>query len=208
MSILVVGNAHAAVPRTGGKALKVARQPAVLMALNLKLLRVQSGMTLEQLAADSGLTRSYLSKVERGLSNPSIASAMTIAKALSVSVEQLFGETTYEEAITISRAKAGTAGDPSTYLSLVAGHNQNRSMRAFIVRPGVTGGRGRLMTHHEGEEILFVLTGSIELQMGKRKETLRVGDCVHFDSTIPHKLTSITPGKSSALVVIAERKEQ
>ena len=52
------------------------------MTLNLKFLRVQSGMTLEQLATDSGLTRSYLSKLERGLSSPSIGSALKIAKAL------------------------------------------------------------------------------------------------------------------------------
>jgi len=42
------------------------------MTLNPNFLRVQSGMTLEQLATDSGLTRSYLSKFERGLSSPSI----------------------------------------------------------------------------------------------------------------------------------------
>lgn len=177
------------------------------MALNLKYLRVQSGLTLERLAEDSGLTRSYLSKVERGLSNPSIASALTIANALGVRVERLFGEASQEEAITISRAKSGTAGDPSTYLSFVAGHNSDRIMRAFIVRPGKGGGHGRLMTHHEGEEILFVLTGSIELQMGKRKEILRVGDCVHFDSTIPHKLTALKPGRASALVIIAAKTE-
>ena len=38
------------------------------MIQNLKLLRVQCGMTLEALAEETGLTRSYLSKVERGLS--------------------------------------------------------------------------------------------------------------------------------------------
>ena len=49
------------------------------MALNLKFLRVQSGLTLEQLASDSGLTRSYLSKVERGISKPSIESALKLS---------------------------------------------------------------------------------------------------------------------------------
>lgn len=155
------------------------------MAVSLKFLRVQSGMTLEQLAADSGLTRSYLSKIERGLSNPSIASAMTIAKALGVTVERLFGKATEHDAITITRASGGKAGDPGTFLSLVAGTNPERIMRAFIVRPGRKPNRGRIMSHHEGEEVLFVLSGKIEMQLGRRKETLNVGDCVQFELDHP-----------------------
>jgi len=52
------------------------------MTLNLKFLRIQNGMTLEQLAADSGLTRSYLSKLERGLS-PSAFRASSTASSSS-----------------------------------------------------------------------------------------------------------------------------
>lgn len=172
------------------------------MALNLKFLRVQSGMTLEQLAEDSGLTRSYLSKIERGLSTPSIGSALSIATALGVTVDRLFGKSAEEDAITIVRAKSGKAGDPSTHLSLVAGINPKRAMRAFVVRPSRESKRTRIMSHHEGEEILFILSGKVELQIGKRKEILRNGDCVQFDSTIPHKLTALTSEAASALVVI------
>jgi transcriptional regulator with XRE-family HTH domain len=170
---------------------------------SLKFLRVQSGMTLAQLAADSGLTRSYLSKIERGLSTPSIGAAMTIAKALGVPVERLFGKSTERDAVTITRASGGKAGDPATYLSLVAGTNPSRIMRAFVVRPTRKPGRGRIMSHHEGEEILFVLSGRIEMQLGRRKETLNVGDCVQFDSTIPHRLIALTAEKASALVIVA-----
>ncbi|RZI76683.1 MAG: helix-turn-helix domain-containing protein [Variovorax sp.] len=173
------------------------------MALHLKYLRVQSGMTLEDLSRDSGLTRSYLSKVERGLSTPSIQSALAIAKALGVTVDRLFGEQTQDEAISIVRGNGAVAGDKDSHLSLVAGINSDRAMRAFVVRPGKTQKRGRIMSHHEGEEILFVLSGKIEMQIGTRRETLNPGDCVQFDSTIPHKLTALTDVPASALVVIA-----
>jgi transcriptional regulator with XRE-family HTH domain len=176
------------------------------MIHNLKFLRVQSGMTLEQLATESGLTRSYLSKIERGLSNPSIESALTIASALGVTVEKLFGQNAQHEAIEIVRAARGTAGDPTSYLSLVAGLSQRRrGMRAFIVRPTrKKTSRNTVMSHHEGEEILFVLSGEIELKIGTRVEILKKGDCAHFDSTIPHKLTARTKERAEALVVIAE----
>lgn len=63
------------------------------------------------------------------------------------------------------------------------------------------------MTNHDGEELLYVLKGKIELQIGTRTEVLNVGDCVHFDSVVPHKLTSVGTAPASALVVISSNAE-
>lgn len=62
------------------------------MSIRLKLLRKKLGVTLEVLAEKSGMTKSYLSKVERGLNTPSIAAALKLARALNVNVEELFSE--------------------------------------------------------------------------------------------------------------------
>ncbi|EJT83540.1 XRE family transcriptional regulator [Pseudomonas putida S11] len=62
------------------------------MSIRLKLLRKKLGMTLELLADKTGMTKSYLSKVERGLNTPSIAAALKLARALNVNVEELFAE--------------------------------------------------------------------------------------------------------------------
>lgn len=194
-----VGATHSGSPAAD----QTVADPYKALALHLKYLRVQSGLTLENLARDSGLTRSYLSKIERGVSTPSIESALNIAKALGVTVDRLFGQQTEEDIITIVRGNGSIAGDLTTHLSLVGGLRKDRVMRAFVVRPGKTQKRGRIMSHHEGEEILFVLTGSIEMQIGARRERLSPGDCVQFDSTIPHKLTALTDKPASALVVIA-----
>lgn len=169
---------------------------------NLKLLRVQSGMTLDTLADETGLTKSYLSKVERGLSNPSIGAAMSIARAIGVTVERLFGQNAEEDPIRITRAINGRAGNTDTYLSLLVG-SADKAMRAFIVRPAHKPSRSTIMSHHSGEEVLFVLSGTIEMQLGTRQEILATGDCVHFDSTIPHKLKSLSKEPASALVVIS-----
>ncbi|WP_205193237.1 helix-turn-helix domain-containing protein, partial [Burkholderia sp. LMG 13014] len=79
------------------------------MTIRLKLLRKQKGWTLDVLADETGLTKSYLSKVERGLSVPSIAVALKLSKALSVDVEQLFSESHNRELITVTRAGERTA---------------------------------------------------------------------------------------------------
>jgi hypothetical protein len=51
----------------------------------------------------------------------------------------------------------------------------------------------------------LVHCGNIELHIGKRKEVLSLGDCVQFESTMPHKFTAMTSEPASALVVIAAK---
>jgi hypothetical protein len=54
---------------------------------------------------------------------------------------------------------------------------------------------------HEGEELLYVLTGRVEWQVGTQKFILEAGDTVHFDSRIPHRGHSLS-GPATALVVM------
>jgi transcriptional regulator with XRE-family HTH domain len=70
----------------------------------LRAVRRQRGLTLESLAEQTGLTKSYLSKIERRQSTPSIAVALKVARALDVDVAQLFSDETADEKIAIDRA--------------------------------------------------------------------------------------------------------
>ncbi|QHJ01569.1 helix-turn-helix domain-containing protein [Xylophilus rhododendri] len=174
------------------------------MSIKLKLLRVQAGLTLEALAQASDLTRSYVSKVERGASTPSIGAALKLAKALKVPVEELFGEPSESDPVTITRvadarAPAPAQGEPR----VVAGTSPGHRMLAFVLQPGKERGRGHPMSHHEGEEILYVLKGAIQLQLANRTEALQAGDCAHFNSTVPHKITSTGESPAEVLLVIA-----
>jgi transcriptional regulator with XRE-family HTH domain len=62
------------------------------MSIRLKQLRRQKQWSLETLAEQTALTKSYLSKVERGLSVPSIAVALRLAREFGVNVEELFSD--------------------------------------------------------------------------------------------------------------------
>jgi quercetin dioxygenase-like cupin family protein len=54
---------------------------------------------------------------------------------------------------------------------------------------------------HQGEELLHVLSGTLEWQVGSDKFIVEAGDTVHFDSSIPHRGHSIG-GPASALMVM------
>jgi transcriptional regulator with XRE-family HTH domain len=174
------------------------------MSIKLKLLRVQAGMTLETLARAADLTRSYVSKVERGASTPSIGVALKLAKALGVPVEELFGEPSDSDPVTITRARMALARNPAHgEPRVVAGTAPGHRMLAFVLQPGKGRERGHPMSHHEGEEIIYVLKGAITLQLADRSEALEAGDCAHFNSAVPHKITSRGDEPAEVLLVIA-----
>jgi transcriptional regulator with XRE-family HTH domain len=174
------------------------------MSIKLKLLRVQAKLTLEELAQAASMTRGYLSKIERGLSRPSIGGALKLAKALRVPVEELFGEPNERDPVKITRAadakkNADLRGSPR----VVAGTSPGHRMLAFLLRPGQVEAGQSPMSHHDGEEILYVLKGRVSLQLADRKEALGAGDCAHFSSTVPHKITAIGDNTAEVLIVIA-----
>jgi transcriptional regulator with XRE-family HTH domain len=61
-----------------------------LIARNLRRIRVQQGLSQENLAVDAGVDRSYMSRLERGLENPSIAILERLSHALNTEIIELF----------------------------------------------------------------------------------------------------------------------
>lgn len=171
------------------------------MSLKLKLLRVQAGMTLEELAQAAELTRSYVSKLERGVSTPSVSTALKLAKALKVRVEEVFSASPEDDPVVIKRRPAGAAQgpDPRVVSSLAEG----RRITAFVLNPSDAPMRNHPMSHHRGEELLYVLKGRVALRLAGRTEELGAGDSAHFDATIPHKIASVGATPASVLLVIA-----
>jgi transcriptional regulator with XRE-family HTH domain len=175
------------------------------MSVKLKVLRIQANLTLEQLAQRADLTRSYVSKLERGLSAPSVAVGLRIAKALGVGVEELFSSTVHDDVITVNRAPDRNDCGERTHLPrVVSGRLAKHKLVAFVLNPTDEPDKNRPMSHHGGEELLYVLKGRIRLQLAQREEMLRAGDCVHFNSAIPHKITSIGKQHASVLLIATQ----
>ena len=163
-------------------------------------------MTLDDLASASGLDKGHLSRVERGQKGPSVATLIQIAQALKVKVAHLLGEMTVDSAISVVRAgnrkhlfdpvKSGYA----QYETLISG--TKRAMESFVVYPAKAHENHELVEHH-GEEMIFVLSGEIELQLVDRAINLKTGDCVHFLGKLKHTLRQRGRRQAAALVVIA-----
>lgn len=166
------------------------------MTALLRAVRRQRGLTLEKLAEQAGLTKSYLSKIERGQSTPSIAVALKVARALDVDVGRLFSDDAAVEKITVDRAQQSGSERYRALASTLLG----KSMSPFVVRPTVHHSEDP-HPEHAGQEFVFVHAGSVELDYGNQTLTLDTGDSAYFDASVSHKLRALGAAPAEVIVV-------
>ncbi|MCP3750658.1 helix-turn-helix domain-containing protein [Pseudomonas sp. SBB6] len=173
------------------------------MSIRLKLLRKKLGITLDALAESSGMTKSYLSKVERGLNTPSIAAALKLARALNVNVEELFAEDQPGHArysLVRSGERQALVGQAPGY-TVLAKQIGSRSLLPFIISPPPEFSDASFK-EHLGEEFLFVHEGQVEVDFGNERVILERGDALYFNAQTPHRLRSLGELQAQLLVVV------
>ena len=175
------------------------------MSMRLKLLRKKLGVTLETLAEKTGLTKSYLSKVERGLNTPSIAAALKLAKALNVQVEELFSEESDGvdgySIVRRDQRKSLSSGDDGPAYAPLAQQIGARALLPFIVHPPCDFSHSTFK-EHLGEEFIFVHEGQVEVDFMNQRIILERGDALHFNAQKPHRIRSLGETQAELLVVI------
>ncbi|MEV7797429.1 XRE family transcriptional regulator [Streptomyces sp. NPDC087512] len=178
------------------------------MINRVRQLRKERLMTLEVLAERAGVTKSYLSKVERGHSVPSIAISASLAKALGVPLDNLFADAEELADVTVTRAgerQALTASDePGTRYEGIALQAGTKSMTPFMLYPPHDVGPVPFRDH-PGEEFVFIHEGQAELVFPSHAITLDPGDCAYFAATNPHKLRSLSPERATVLLLVSDR---
>jgi len=180
----------------------------------LKRLRELKGVTLEELAARTGLTKSYLSKVERGVSVPSVATALKVAEAFEVGVGELFGVGAPNTDFVVVRKderkpfnRKGVNARHHRYEAIAPGPAHGL-FEAFVVHPAFEEWPGYKRGQHSGQEMIFVVKGRIEVAFPHSSVKLAAGDCIVFSGRVPHRVLSIRPQRAEMLVVVTNDKER
>lgn len=175
-------------------------------ALVARSIRRRRKLTLEQVAQATGLSRGHLSRYERGEKSLSLAALMRLARALDTSVSALLGESAPDDSLhvvhTSERAPRHAIGNGDEYEFVPLSRPDSRAgASAFIVQLGTT----TVGEHafHEGDEMFFVLRGSVDIELGPRSVRLREGDFAEFPGMVRHRLRGLEPG-TEVLVVVTE----
>ncbi|AJC53605.1 cupin domain-containing protein [Streptomyces sp. 769] len=171
---------------------------------HLRRERQTRGLTLEQLAEKTGLSRSYLSNVERDVNSPTINTLRTIVNALGTTLSRLLHAVDREQRVLTrpdQRVELTRAGvDGVTYTLLNPEHGGRLEMMLLEVAPGASSG-DRPHTHI-GEEVGVLLSGELDYWVDGVHYRLGPGDCVSFPSATPHRYSN--PGDVPAVCVWAE----
>lgn len=168
------------------------------MTSPLRAVRHQRGLTLEALGAATGLTKSYLSKIERELSTPSISVALKIAEAMDVDVSLLFADAGSRRVIVVDRGANSGAS-----LSPLASDLLGKTMTPFLLRPSST--FVRHAPEHPGQEFIFVHRGSIDLEYESHIYTLQAGESAYIDASRTHRLRSTSTERADVVIVATAR---
>lgn len=183
------------------------RPAPVDLAARVRELRKARAWTLEQAAGQAGLARSTLSKIENGQMSPTYEALKKLAEGLGISVPQLFTPSATPQAggrMATTKRGEGAAHATTTYEhELLADQLVQKNMLPYRARI-----RARSFdefegwVRHEGEEFLYVLTGTVRLftefyqplDMGR-------GDSAYYDASMGHNVISISDDDATILWV-------
>jgi transcriptional regulator with XRE-family HTH domain len=145
----------------------------------LKRIRTRRGVTLTRLAAETGISKSTLSRLETGQRKPSLELLLPLAQAHQVPLDELVG--------------APDVGDPRIRLKprrrngrvVFPLTQQSSGVHVWKVIIPPESGEPELRTH-EGYEWLYVLSGQMRLMLGEHDITMPPGEVAEFDTRLPH----------------------
>lgn len=166
-------------------------------------LRSKAGMTLTDLAKATGVSIGTLSQLERGLVSPTVRTVYTVANALGVMPAWLIDPTqipfrSAESQYIVRSGQRSRLLDIDGIRKDIASPAASERLRGFfmVIQPGRNSGAQPYS--HKGEEIGFLLSGVLELQIDGETFTMNEGDCFAFASSKPHHFAN--PGAAPASV--------
>lgn len=167
----------------------------------LRELRKQRNFTLQALAAQTGLSPSLLSQIERGLVDPTVSTFWKICTSLNVPLTYLF-EGVDEDRVVVrknQRRKIQLSDEKVKYHELTP----NRSGKLDFLMVEIQAGEMKEaeLVAHSGEECGIVLEGELIVILRDQEIHLLEGDSIHFSSTTPHRY--VNPGSEASLSIWA-----
>ena len=166
----------------------------------LRRLRLQIGLTQEELADRCELSKGFISQVERDLASPSIATLTDLLECLGSSLPNFFNDKAPEKIIYTAQDMFVKEDEDTLHGSItwLVADAQKNSMEPILVEMA-EGGQTQMLPPHDGEEFGFVLSGSIHILLGDKRYKLKTGDSFCIHPAAAHQLRNA--GKTKAKVL-------
>lgn len=166
----------------------------------IKMLRQAKSLTQEELATRAGLTKGFISQVERNLTSLSVESLIGILDALDEKPSNFFNGAFDEKIVFKFRDRVELEREDVKRFQILVPAAQNRLMDPALLELDV-GERTPEEEPHEGEEFGFVLAGGVEVLLGGKPHRVKRGECFYFKATKRHCIANRRKKKSVVLWV-------
>ncbi|MCC3279828.1 cupin domain-containing protein [Arthrobacter sp. zg-Y40] len=157
----------------------------VAIGVRIRSARQARRMTIGQVAEATGLTKGFLSRVERDLTSPSVASLLTLCQVLSISIGELFSAPETHVTRWDDAPKIHLGGEGIEERLLTARTERRVQIVRSVIEPGGSG-EADLYSVDCDVEVLHVVQGTFELILGHESMELGTGDTVTFPGREPH----------------------
>lgn len=156
----------------------------------LKELRVLKGLTQEELADRSELSKGFISQLERNLTSPSITTLMDILQCLGTSIGEFFNEAP-DEQIVFGKQDYFVKEDTEykNEIKWIIPNAQKNTMEPIYLTLQA-GGSTCPDTPHEGEEFGYILQGGISIHLGNKIYKAKKGESFYYTADKTHFLSS------------------
>jgi transcriptional regulator with XRE-family HTH domain len=180
------------------------------IAKNIKKIRLENHMSQEKLAELSGITKGYISKIEKSDTAPPLSTLSKIADALNVDITILTAEgSEFPKDLDLCIVRKGKGKKISSatlegyHYEALAHQKSGKNMEPFLLMPAFD---EKAIFSHDGEEFMYILEGVHEFVYDNKKYTLHEGDSIYFDSKIPHTGRSVGNKRAKILAVMYSYK--
>ncbi|MCQ2969143.1 MAG: XRE family transcriptional regulator [Clostridium sp.] len=165
----------------------------------IKRMRIEKGLTQEELANRCELSKGFISQLENDLTSPSIATLIDILEILGTNLKEFFSDDRDEKITYTYEDMFETENEELKYSLMWLVPNAQKNMMEPIMITLKPGGQYLEEDPHEGEEFGFVLSGNITLHLGDNKHKVKKGESFYFKPKANHYISN--NGKSVAKVI-------
>ncbi|MBN2062717.1 MAG: FAD-binding protein [Deltaproteobacteria bacterium] len=164
-------------------------------------LRESHGWSIEDLAQKTGQSPEHVQQVENDEIVPSVSFLLSVSRALGVDPGSFLRDDE-KAAMREQRAQAFIKRTKNYYYQTLTPGAENEHLRGFMITIEPNQTHKPVAYKHEGEEFIYVMEGSLELTLENKKNHLKPGESIHFNSERPHKLKSLSKENTRCLVVL------
>ncbi len=175
--------------------------PAERMGQRIRELRLRRGLTLHEAAARTGLSASFISSFERGLSGASLAALHRLTAVCGTTLGELTREAppTAGRVVRAGERRVVELGGPAIRMEDLSNAPTALEGQLFVLAAGA---RSNGWYAHPGEELMFVLAGRLGVWLGDQEYyELAEGDSLTFPSTLSHRFRALAPSETRLIWV-------